>query len=627
MGFGFGAPVIKVRVTVDNSSVKTTPAIDGQNLATFPLDSVLEAESKQGEWYKVLITRDGVQVTGYIHELLVKEISEAEAQQTPSPAGRVKAQADIVAEIEKRLEDDKKLIRQVSELDKVVDDLTPLVAKSFTIDDRLEQKRIACELFFWIGQAFVKKSDPYAALKNFRSMFEVDYAVTKDVTRNIAEPSISSLLDHAERLYKGLIVDYSLQIATKPKEAELKVNGKPIGMSPIIYRSPIPKVTLNIEKPGYRPIQDELFLSETTTAKEYALDSVGRNVVIGTLPAGARVFVDGKDTGKLTDCELPFVPFGSHALRLDRENYAPWEGPLEVLEGEGPVTLSKILIVNTYVFAQKNGAPDLLFFRSPRAITFDKENNFYIVDESDVKIKKFNAEGRFQAAWGESGRQAKTLRIPAGIAVDAAGNIYVTDIKACCIAKFDQTGRFLKKWGSEGAQPGELSRPCGIAVDAAGDLYVADMNNGRIVKYSPEGTVKKMWGKKGVKPGEFVYPSAVAIGPKEEVIVVDIAHVQRFTREGDPIGSWGKVGSGEGEIKTPQGLFADASDYVYIADTGNNRVLKFDPSGRLIGQWGGAGTGDGQMMSPVAVAVNRNGAVFVVEKDNHRFQTFRIPEK
>ena len=52
-GFGFGRPAIKVRVTVDNASVKATPAIGGQNVATVPLDTVLDAESKQGEWYKV----------------------------------------------------------------------------------------------------------------------------------------------------------------------------------------------------------------------------------------------------------------------------------------------------------------------------------------------------------------------------------------------------------------------------------------------------------------------------------------------------------------------------------------------------------------------------------------------
>jgi DNA-binding beta-propeller fold protein YncE len=626
-GLGFGSPAIKVRVTIDSASVKAAMTIGGQTVATMPLDSILEVESKTGEWYKVRLVQNGVPITGYIHALLVKEISEAEAQMAVSPTGNVRAQADIVAEIERRVGDDKKLIRQEIEAEKVVDDLTPLIAKAFTIDDRMEQKRIACELFFWIGQAAAKKGDLYAALKNFRSMFDVDYAIAKELANNIGELSISQLIDHADRLYKGILVDYSLQVSSKPKEAELKINGKSVGMTPYIYRSTIPKLSLTIEKPGFRTINEEIFLTDSTTTKEYPLASVGRNLTIRSVPPGARVSLDGQDTRALTDCELPFVPYGSHSVRIVRDNYAPSEGTMDILEGEGPVSLAATLIVNTYVFAVKNGGPEITFFRSPRAVAYDKEGNYYVIDESDVRIKKFNPEGRFLAAWGGAGREARVLRSPGGIAVDAAGNVYVTDMKACCVVKFDQTGRFVKKWGEEGTNTNELSRPIGIAVDAAGDLYVADMNNARIVKFSSDGAVKKTWGKQGTKPGEFVYPAAVAVGRKNEVIVVDLARIQKFTSEGVPVASWGKPGSAEGEMKAPQGVFVDSLDSVYVADTGNNRVLKFDANGKLICQWGGQGTGDGQMTSPVAVAVNGSGNVLVVERDNHRYQVFKIPEK
>jgi DNA-binding beta-propeller fold protein YncE len=69
----------------------------------------------------------------------------------------------------------------------------------------------------------------------------------------------------------------------------------------------------------------------------------------------------------------------------------------------------------------------------------------------------------------------------------------------------------------------------------------------------------------------------------------------------------------------------DPQDYIYVADSGNNRVQKFDLNGRFITKWGSAGTGDGQMAGPVAIAVNDKGSVFVVELDNNRIQEFRIP--
>lgn len=627
LGLGLGSSTIKVRVTVDNAPVKATPGIGGQNLTTVPLDSVLDAEALQGEWYKVTVTKDGVKIAGYIHEMLVKELTETEAQQTLSPSGRVRSQAEIVAEIEIKMEEAKRLIRQENEPDKAANDLMPLIAKAFNIDDRQKQRQIACELYLWIGLARANKGDNDEALKEFKNMFDVDYVYGKEITKNISDPSKSGLIEHAEKLSKGLLVEYSLQITTKPKEAVLKINGKQIGMSPEVYRSTVPKFTLDIEKEGYKSIKEDLFLTQAMTVKDYALESIGRILAVSSLPKGAKVFLDGKDSGKLTDCELPFVPYGSHTINLVRDNYAQWEGPVQIAEGTGPIPLSATLAVNTYVFGQKNGGPDLKFFKLPRAIAFDKDGNFFIVDESDVRIKKFDSESRFQASWGAAGRESRILKVPAGIAVDGAGNVYVTDAKACCVAKFDKTGKFLKKWGVEGTTPYELSGPTGISIDSSGDIYVADTNNNRVVKYSSDGALKKIWGKQGTKPGEFVLPTALTVGPKDEVLVIDRSCLQKFTPWGESLDSWGKPGTGNGEIRMPMGVCTDSLNYVYIADTGNNRILKFDPNGKLISQWGQPGTGDGQMTGPFGIAVSGKGSVFVVERENQRFQEFRIPGK
>jgi DNA-binding beta-propeller fold protein YncE len=83
----------------------------------------------------------------------------------------------------------------------------------------------------------------------------------------------------------------------------------------------------------------------------------------------------------------------------------------------------------------------------------------------------------------------------------------------------------------------------------------------------------------------------------------------------------------ESELKEPRGLGLDRNDYLYLADTGNDRVLKIAQDGRLVAQWGSGGTGKGQFRSPVGIAVSDKGAVFVVDKDNLRIQEFRVPSK
>jgi len=616
---------VKVKVIVDNASIKATPEIGSQTLANVALNTVLDVDLKQGEWYKVTTTRGGTPITGFIHELLVEEAGEGEAT-TEAPSGVPgKSQGEISAEIELRMEESKNLIRQEKDLDKAAEDLRPLLAKAFSIEDRVRQKKIACEAYLWLGLAYAKSGDSYGALKEFRNMFEVDYAFAREVTRNIYDPSVSSFIDQAEQHYRGLLVDYALEITTEPKEASIKIDGKEIGLTPEVYRTPIPKFTLEIVKEGYKPYREEVFLSQASSKKDILLESIGRKVQVSSVPPAARVFLDDRETGMVTDCELPHVAYGVHNLKLKKPDWADFEQSIEVLEGPGPLSVAAVLTVKDYVAGQRFGTPEGKLFKLPKAIAFDREGNFYVADESDFRLKKFDAQGRPQSSWGDASREFRSLKKPSGIAIDGQGFLYVTDAGANCVMKFSKEGKFVAKWGKQGSKPGELMGPLGIAVDRSSDIYVADSGNSRIVKYSTGGVPKKYWGKPGPGRGEFVFPAAVAVSSQNEIIVVDRVHVQRFTPEGEVLASWGKAGTGDGEINRPLGLAADPQDYIYVADTGNNRIQKFDLSGKFITKWGSAGTGEGQMMGPASIAISDDGSVLVLELDNSRIQEFKIP--
>lgn len=628
IGLGFApAAAVNVKVIVDNASIKATPEIGGKTLANLPLGTILEAELKQGEWYKVTTTKDGTPITGYIHELLVEEIGEGETAAVASSGGLMKSQGEISAEIELKMGESKSLIRQEKELEKATEDLRPLLAKAFSVDDRIRQKQIACEIYLWLGLASAKRGDSYGALKEFRNMFEVDYAYSKEVSRNIYDPTVSSFIDQAEKHYRGLLVDYSLEITTEPKEASIKIDGKEIGLTPEVYRTPIPKFTLEIVKEGYKPYKEDVFLSQASAKKEIVLQSIGRTVLVSSVPPAAQVFLDDQDTGKVTDCELPYVAYGVHALKLKKPNWADHEQSIEVLEGPGPLAIAAALTVKDYVVGMKMGTPESKFFKLPRAVAVDREGCFYVADESDLKVKKYDPKGRLQTGWGDAGREFKSVKKPSGIAIDGQGFIYITDADAACVMKFSKEGKFVSKWGRQGTKLDELMGPLGIAVDRSSDIYVADSGNNRIVKYSTGGVAKKTWGKQGMGRGEFVFPTAVAVNSQNEVVVADRVHIQRFTPEGEVVAAWGKGGTGDGEMNRPLGLAVDAQDYIYVADTGNNRVQKFDLNGRFIAKWGSAGTGEGQMMGPVCVAVNDKGSVFVVELENNRIQEFKVPSQ
>lgn len=66
----------------------------------------------------------------------------------------------------------------------------------------------------------------------------------------------------------------------------------------------------------------------------------------------------------------------------------------------------------------------------------------------------------------------------------------------------------------------------------------------------------------------------------------------------------------------PFGVAVDPSGNVYVGDSGNYRIKKFDAEGRFITQWGSPGLGDGQFSTLRFVKVGRSGIVYVVDEDN-----------
>ena len=70
----------------------------------------------------------------------------------------------------------------------------------------------------------------------------------------------------------------------------------------------------------------------------------------------------------------------------------------------------------------------------------------------------------------------------------------------------------------------------------------------------------------------------------------------------------------------------DGAGAVYISDTGNQRLQKFDRDGNFITQWGGFGNAEGQFNFPYGLVVDHRGHVFVVDSGNMRVQHFMPAE-
>jgi DNA-binding beta-propeller fold protein YncE len=132
------------------------------------------------------------------------------------------------------------------------------------------------------------------------------------------------------------------------------------------------------------------------------------------------------------------------------------------------------------------------------------------------------------------------------------------------------------------------------------------------------------WGSAGAANGQFNGPFGVAVDSSGNVYVTDSGNsrIQKFNSSGTFIIQWGTHGSGNGQFDSPIGIAVDISGNVYVADVNNNRIQKFNSSGTYISQFGTLGSGDGQLHSPYGVAIDLSGNIYVADSSNHRIQKF-----
>ena len=194
----------------------------------------------------------------------------------------------------------------------------------------------------------------------------------------------------------------------------------------------------------------------------------------------------------------------------------------------------------------------------------------------------------------------------------------------CCTAapyvlEFDAEGALVSHWG--GPAPGyswPLS-PGAMAIDAGGNVWITAA---------------------GLPPAAAAGRGGPVTTPPPED-----AHVLKFSREGKfllQIGKPGELGSPDSRtgLNRPAGVEVDtASNEVFVADTGNRRIVVFDAmTGAYKRQWGAYGSppdatpppayapgtpAASQFRAPSCVALTRTGEVFVCDRESNRIQVFK----
>jgi len=212
------------------------------------------------------------------------------------------------------------------------------------------------------------------------------------------------------------------------------------------------------------------------------------------------------------------------------------------------------------------------------------------------------------------------------------------------VLKFDSAGNFLKSFGA-----GMFIYPHKILVDQEGNIWVADARGANerernknpgerakghiVVKFSPDGKVLMTLGKPGVAgnpPEALTEPCSVVIAANGDIFVAEghsgqwddakpdtVARISKFTKDGKFIKSFGKLGSGPGEYRTPHDLAMDSQGRLFVADRGNMRIQILDQEGIFIAEWR-------QFSRPSGLYI-RDDMIYVADSESNGFPSASHP--
>ena len=276
-------------------------------------------------------------------------------------------------------------------------------------------------------------------------------------------------------------------------------------------------------------------------------------------------------------------------------------------------------------------------FAAVTDVKVDAEGNVYAADTGNNRVIGFARNAKTAVkVWGQNDFSANganqikagSINAPYKIAIDYSQSpfaLYVSDTNNHRVLIWRDATRFrtgdpadlvigqpdlttalpnVDTRGSRNPSPLSLASPKGIALDAVGNLYVADSDNNRVVRYPrpvtqmgrivPDIVIGQTDFSSSISAvlnaSSLRAPTGVAIGPDGGLFVSDSGnnrvlefppgagtHAAAIRVYGQPnFTTAAPLSPASAQTLTsPQGIFLDGGSTMYVADSGNNRVLIF----------------------------------------------------
>lgn len=282
-----------------------------------------------------------------------------------------------------------------------------------------------------------------------------------------------------------------------------------------------------------------------------------------------------------------------------------------------------------YHYAQTIGAvmppdDDTHVFQEPRQVAVGSDGIANVIDTVHHRFVRMNASGHIVGICGErasDGAELGKYNWPRGIAIDnATSQIWVADTKQnrIQIVKPDCTGlEYLGDFYS-GTAANQFYWPYGVAIRQSDRIaFVADTENHRIKAYNVATRAGLgIYGSKGSGFAQFKRPTGIAVSPVDGHIFVAEMDNNRVKEMSSTDGvNFTTVRNITG-LAGPEGVAIDPQGRIYIADSGNDRIVILDANATQIATITG-------LAHPATVGLGPDGKIYVSDTYNDVVKVYK----
>ena len=392
------------------------------------------------------------------------------------------------------------------------------------------------------------------------------------------------------------------------------------------------------------------FVGDATTSRplSVAVNSLGHLYVVDDGTKSVKhLGPTGEPLGQWNEVESPFTFGEPRSVVVDASG--------SVYVTDLARFVAKFDASGNYIAQLGYWGPDQSIGR-PAGMDLDASGHLWVTDTVDAQVVRLTLSGDFVASHGEKrGEGNGELYDPNAVSVHGS-RVYVADTGNFRVQVFSPQGEYVRQWavsspkylearasdvlvssglapirrfttdgtqlgplGTAGSGPGQLQEPLGMSDDRSGGAFVADPGNDRVQRFGADSAPISGW---DPDPEASTRPMDVSVAEDGFVYAVVGGSVRKFMPDGSLVKSWTGSAVGAGETIGAHGIAAERRGLVYVADTANDRVLKFNPHGVYLGAIDGSSSSE-PFFGPASVAVDQDGAVYVADTLQDRVTKFR----